>query len=173
MSDLTTIYEKLKQCDDVTAPGELWWVLRPQPPLGTVEIRTYDLPTQARRVAALAAITQAAAATYQDRFNDGLPRSSFKSAYFEQNRWKAMRHGLNGKIVEPESGEILPTLEQLERLFELIAPKAEELGSDQHLEFAREMLNAGTEAQWQIERCEQLGGDLRALELEIARRTLE
>ena len=40
------------------------------------------------------------------------------------------------------------------------------------LGFAHEMLRTGSEAEWQVDRCEALGGDLRALELEIARRTL-
>ena len=63
--------------------------------------------------------------------------------------------------------------EQIERLIDIASPKAEELGSSSHIDFAREMLEEGTEAEWQIRTCEKLGGDLRALELEIAKRTLE
>ena len=37
---------------------------------------------------------------------------------------------------------------------------------------AEEMLEEGTEAEWQIRTCEELGGDLGSLELEIAKRTL-
>jgi len=173
MAELEAFYEKLVQCGDVTSPGDLWWVIRPQPPLGTVELRVFDLPTEAKRIGALVAVTQAAMAFYQDRFNEGTQRSDFKAAYLEQNRWKAIRYGLDGKIIDPESGELLSTRAQLERLFDMIAPKADELGSTAHLEFAADMLQAGTEAQWQIKTCEQFGGDLAALELEIARRTLD
>ena len=34
-------------------------------------------------------------------------------------------------------------------------------------------LEEGNEAEWQIRTCEKLGGDLRALELEIAKKTLD
>lgn len=172
LAELDDFYKKLIAAGDVTSPGDLWWSIRPQPPLGTVELRALDLPTDVRRLGAITAIVQAAMAFYQDRFNQGEPRSRLNSAYLEQNRWKAMRHGLTGKIIEPETGEVLPMREQLERLLDMVGPKAEELGSTPHIEFAREMLEAGTEAEWQIRTCEELGGDLRALELEIARRTL-
>ena len=169
---LEALYEKLIASGDITGPGDLWWAMRPQPPLGTVELRVLDLPTDVRRLGALAAITQATIAMYQDRFNAGAPRSNLDPAYIEQNRWKAMRYGLDGKMLEAETGEILHMHEQIERLLDSIGPKAEELGSSSHIDFAREMLRQGTEAEWQVRTCDKLGGDLRELELEIARRTL-
>jgi len=172
IDELDAFYEKLIACGDVTAPGDLWWSIRPQPPLGTVELRVLDLPTDVRRLGALAAITQAAMAMYQDRFNAGAVRTSLNPAYIDQNCWKAMRHGLEGIILDPSTGEVLPVREQLERLFDKIGPKAEELGSTAYIAFARQMLEEGNEAEWQIRTCEGLGGDLRALELEIAKQTL-
>ncbi|MHC4300333.1 MAG: carboxylate-amine ligase [Planctomycetota bacterium] len=169
---LESFYDKLVASGDITGPGDLWWAIRPQPPLGTVELRVLDLPTDVRRLGALAAITQAMVAMYQDRFNNGVARSDLNTVYIDQNRWKAMRYGLDGKILEPETGEILTMHEQIERLLDSIGPKAEELGSVSHIDFAREMLRQGTESEWQVRTCESLGGDLRALELEIAKRTL-
>jgi gamma-glutamyl:cysteine ligase YbdK (ATP-grasp superfamily) len=75
-------------------------------------------------------------------------------------------------ILEPQTGEMLLMRKQIERLIDIVSPKAEELGSTSHLDFAREMLEEGTEAEWQIRTCEELGGDLGALEFEIAKRTL-
>jgi carboxylate-amine ligase len=171
MDELNAFYEKLIACGDVKAPGDLWWVIRPQPPLGTVELRVFDLPTDVRRLGALVAITQAAMAMCQDEFCAGAGRTELNPAYILQNRWKAMRHGLDGNILDPATGEVVPMRGQLERLLESISPKAEELGSTSHIDFAKEMLVEGTEAQWQVRTCEKLGGDLRALELEIAKKT--
>jgi carboxylate-amine ligase len=172
MDELDDYFEKLIACGDVTAPGDLWWSIRPQPPLGTVELRVLDLPTDVRRIGALAAVTQAAVAMYQDKFYAGEQRTDLNPAYIEQNRWKAMRHGLDGKILDPSTGEVVHMREQLECLLESISTKAEELGSTLYIDFAKEMLKEGNEAQWQIRTCEKLGGDLRALELEIAKKTL-
>lgn len=169
---LEVFYEQLLATGDVTAPGDLWWLIRPQPPFGTVELRALDMPTDVRRLGALAAIVQAAMATYQDKFNAGAAPTKLNPAYIDQNRWKAIRHGLDGKILDPQTGEILPMREQIERLLDLVSPKAKELGSMSHIDFAREMLEEGAEAEWQIRTCEKLGGDLGKLELEIAKRTL-
>ena len=102
MAQLEAFYEKLLASGDVSAPGDLWWSIRPQPPFGTVELRVLDLPTQPERIAALTAITQAVMAIYQDRFNEGIPPSTLNSEYLRQNRWKAMRHGLAGEIIDPQ-----------------------------------------------------------------------
>lgn len=172
-AELEAYYEQLLATGDVMAPGDLWWSIRPQPPLGTVELRVLDLPTDVRRLAALAAITQAAIAMYQDKFNAGVKQSKLNPGYIEQNRWKAIRHGLDGKILEPQTGEVLTMREQIERLIDIISPKAEQLGSISHINFARQMLEEGTEAQWQIRMCKELGGNLRALELEISKQTIK
>lgn len=170
---LEAFYEQLLATGDIMAPGDLWWSIRPQPPLGTVELRVLDLPTDVRRLAALAAIVQAVMAMYQNRFKSGAEPSKLIPAYIEQNRWKAIRHGLDGKILEPQTGEILTMREQIARLIDMISPTAEQLGSTSHIDFARKMLDEGTEAEWQISMCKALGGDLRALELEIAKQTLK
>ncbi len=77
-----------------------------------------------------------------------------------------------GKIIEPVTGDVLPMREQVDRMLAFAAPKAQALGSEQQFAFAREMMAAGTEAEWQVTRWEALGRDLVRLELEIADRTL-
>jgi carboxylate-amine ligase len=171
-TEMESFYQKLVDSGDIIRPGDLWWVLRPQPPLGTVELRVFDLPTDTRRLCAFAAITQAALAFYQDRFLQEIQISNPKTEYLEQNRWKAMRYGLDCDIIEPVTGEIISMRNQLERLLDMITPKADELNSLEHINFARKILDVGNEAQWQLKTCESLNDDLLALELEIAKRTL-
>jgi carboxylate-amine ligase len=171
-ADLVALHDKLMETGDIMAPGDLWWSVRPQPPLGTVEIRIPDLPTDVRRLGALAAIVQALVATYQDRFRAGVPPTDVKREYLEQNHWQAMRRGLAGKIIEPVTGDVLTMREQVERMLAFAAPKAQLLGSEPQLAFAREMVASGTEAEWQVKRWEALDRDLVRLELEIADRTL-
>lgn len=171
-ADLVEFHDKLMETGDIMAPGDLWWSVRPQPPLGTVEIRIPDLPTDVRRLGAVTAIVQALVATYQDQFRAGVPPTDVKREYLEQNHWQAMRRGLAGKIIEPVTGDVLPMREQVDRMLAFAAPKAQALGSEQQFAFAREMMAAGTEAEWQVTRWEALGRDLVRLELEIADRTL-
>lgn len=172
MAALEGHYGALLEAGDITRPGDLWWQVRVQPPLGTVELRATDLPTDVRRLAALVALTQAVVAVYQDRFFAGAPQSVLAPAWLDENRWKAMRYGLDGNIVEPETGEVLSMRAQLGRLLALAGPKAEQLGSAQHVRFASEMIETGNESSWQVATCDAVGGDLRRLELAIAEGTM-
>jgi carboxylate-amine ligase len=171
-NELEEYYDKLIATKDITRPGDLWWCIRPQPPLGTVEYRFFDLPTSVRRIGAFAALVQAATATYQDAFFAGKPASTFHPGYLEQNRWRAMKDGIRGDIVEPETGEILSLATQLRRLVEFTHPKAVELKTEDHLTYALTMVEAGSEAELQIELCKKFNGDFRSLERELAKETL-
>ena len=97
--------------------------------------------------------------------------TEFAEGCLDQNRWQATRHGLDGRVLDPVDQEVLPVRTQLDRLLEIVAPKAAELGSTHWLEFARRMMKAGSESQWQVRQYERLGGDLRKLERLIAERT--
>lgn len=168
MNELEQIYGTLCETGDTTAPGDLWWIVRPQPPLGTVEVRVCDLPTRPERVAIFAAVVQAALAFYQDRFDEGTPRTALNPVYLEQNRWRAMRYGLECRVADPETAAVIPMRACLERLFDTIAGKAAALDSLEYIDAARSLLKAGDEARLQRDRHKALDGDLRALELEIA-----
>jgi carboxylate-amine ligase len=169
--ELEEFFNKLVSAGDVTRPGDLWWILRPQPPLGTVEIRAFDLPTDVRRLGSLAGISQAALSLYQDHYFQGIAPSKLNTAYLDQNHFKAMRYGLNCKVIDSMTGQIVDMRTLLEKLFDAIEPKCKELHSSEHLDFARKMLWEPTESQWQKKTCEKLNGDLRELELKIAEKT--
>ncbi len=83
-----------------------------------------------------------------------------------------MKYGLNAKIIEPETGEITTITEQLRCLIELTTPKAKELHARHHLDFAGTMIEQGSESGLQRALHNDLNGDLRTLEKELARRTL-
>ena len=171
-SDLEDHYQTLLDSGDVTRPGELWWNIRPQPPLGTVELRVLDLPTDIHRLGALVAVFQAAVATFQQAFAANEPLEDYSEEYLDQHRWRAMRDGLDAPLVDPFSGRTIGARQYLRRFLDMIEPMSKKLGSQRYLHLARRMLDMPTEAQWQLKRAEELNGDLAALELEIADRTL-
>ncbi|GJQ60830.1 MAG: YbdK family carboxylate-amine ligase [Candidatus Scalindua sp. AMX11] len=172
-SELADYYEKLLAAGDITQPGDLWWIIRPQPPLGTVEFRIFDLPTSVHRIGTFAAILQAAVATYQDFFFAGKPPTPLHSGYLEQNWWSAVSKGLKGKMIEPETGEVLSTRCQLERLVKFVTPKGKELNSRQHFDFAKTMLEQGNEADQQRVIYRECKRDFRALEKELVMKTVQ
>ena len=93
--------------------------------------------------------------------------------YIEENWWKAIRYGTNTDMIEPETGEIISISEQLSRFVDLVAPKAKELHAEHHIDFVRIMIEQGNESEIQRALYKELNGDLRALEKELARKTLD
>lgn len=172
MQEWELLYEKLADGGDITEPNSLWWLLRPQPKFGTVELRVFDLPADQRRLEALTAITQAAAVHYRDRFENSVSLTPLNRAFLHENEWKAMRFGLAGTLIDPATGDILPVSEQLTRLLDRITPAAERLGTLAFLEVAREMLKTGNEATRMRQWVHDHDATLRDLELEIARLTV-
>jgi len=172
-TELEDFYNKLVAAGDITRPGDLWWVIRPQPPLGTVEVRACDLPTDARRLAAFAALVQAALAGFQDQYLPHQPPTPLRDHYLDENRWKAMRFGLNADIIHPHTGQILPMRDYLQILLALCYPKARELHAAHYFDYLESLLRTGdTESVWQIQTCQSLCGNLQKLEFAIADRTI-
>ncbi|MDR4508137.1 MAG: YbdK family carboxylate-amine ligase [Candidatus Brocadiaceae bacterium] len=171
-SELVEHYEKLLATGCITRPGDLWWIIRPQPPFGTIEYRIFDLPTSVRRIGAFAAIVQAATATYQDQFFAGKSASEMHTEYLEQNWWMAMRFGLHARIIRPDTREVISMRDQLKQLLAFVKPKAKELHTERHIEYAEIILEQGNEAEQQRSLFQQFNGDLRSLEKELAKNTM-
>ncbi len=173
LAELDAQCEKLIEAGYILQTRDLWWVIRPQPVLGTVEIRIFDMPTNITRLAVLTAISQAALAWYQDQFEQGAAPGNIKTIYLEQNRWQAMRYGLDGDLVDPLTEEVISQRQQLLRLLDLIETNARQLSCRHYLDLAEKLIAGETEAQWQAATCKRLGGDLKKLEFEIALNTMK
>jgi glutamate---cysteine ligase / carboxylate-amine ligase len=107
---------------------QVWWSVRPHPAFGTVEVRICDAQASAEESESLAAlmvacVAQAARDVDADvRFEDP-PRR-----LIEENVWRAVRHGLDGELIDLERGETYPASEALARLLEWTAAARAELG---------------------------------------------
>ena len=77
------------------------------------------------------------------------------------------------EFVELETGEILSMRTQLKRLVEFVYHKAIALGTEDYLKHALTMIEGGNEADLQINLCKKHNGDLRSLELELAKQTID
>jgi gamma-glutamyl:cysteine ligase YbdK (ATP-grasp superfamily) len=83
-----------------------------------------------------------------------------------------MHDSLDAVLVDPFTGQLTGTREYLSGLLDTVEPASEKLGCQRYFQFARRMLEMPSESAWQLQRAGELGGDLRALELEISDRTV-
>jgi len=87
----------------------IWWDARPHPRLGTLEIRIADQPTRLEVTAALATLLHAMAS----RLDSDGPADR---GIYAQNRWAALRFGIEAELIHPDGSRLASTAELLEEL---------------------------------------------------------
>jgi carboxylate-amine ligase len=105
----------------------LWWDIRPHPRFGTLEVRMPDQPTEVARSAAFVALLQALAVAAARA--ESPPYDPPGRALYQQNRWAALRRGLDAELVHPHADRMVRAAELVQELLELVRPVADELGS--------------------------------------------
>ncbi len=107
---------------------QVWWSVRPHFSFGTVEVRICDAQMTAGESEALAGLIVACVAQAARDFDEGVPFTDLPRRLIEENFWRAIRHGLDGDLLDLERGEPYPAAEALDRLLAWSAPMRSELG---------------------------------------------
>jgi len=107
---------------------QVWWSIRPHFSFGTVEMRVCDAQMTATESEALAALIVACVAQAARDHDDGVPFADLPRRLIEENMWRAIRHGLDGELLDLERAEPYPAAEAAERLMNWSAPVRAELG---------------------------------------------
>jgi glutamate---cysteine ligase / carboxylate-amine ligase len=96
----------------------LWWDIRPHPRFGTLEVRMPDQPTSPARSAALVALIQALCIAATE--GDAPPYDPPARALYQQNRWAALRAGLDAELVHPDGDHMASARELVAELLERV-----------------------------------------------------
>src|SRR4026209_1391370 len=108
---------------------KIWWDLRPQPTFGTLEFRICDVPTAPRASIAIAAVAQAIIVKlYRLRLRT-LGSRRYHRALIEENKWRAARWGIDGKLIDFGQRREIPMRELGLELLEFIDDVLDDLGS--------------------------------------------
>src|SRR5215210_4164442 len=119
--------------------GEPWWEVRAHDELGTIELRVPDAQTTAGEAAGVLAVGAGLVAWLAERYDAGEPLPVHDTVRIAENRWRALRHGLTGALLDLESGEQEPARARVLALIDRVAPAAERLGGAASLEHARSL----------------------------------
>jgi glutamate---cysteine ligase / carboxylate-amine ligase len=130
----------------VPEPRRWWWELRPNPAFGTLEVRVPDAQSTVAEAAGVAAAVQCLAVALAERHDAGEPLPAAPAWRIAENRWAALRGGLDAVLVDLESGRPRPARERLDQLLGELAPTAERLGCGEELAEARARLVTGPAA---------------------------
>jgi len=124
----------------VPEPRVWWWELRPHPTFGTLEVRVPDVQPTTAGAGAIAAVIHALIAHLAARYDDGEPLPAVPTWRLAENRWLACRHGVEGDLADPDTGQRVATRARLHALLDAIEEDAARLGCGAQLVHARRLV---------------------------------
>jgi carboxylate-amine ligase len=109
---------------------QVWWSVRPHFSFGTVEVRICDVQATAQESDALAGLMVACIAQAARDIDEGVPFADPAPRLVEENMWRAIRFGMDGKLIDLERGEEQPARAAIDGLLAWTAPVRAELAID-------------------------------------------
>ena len=157
-SDFTYLVDTLVATKSIPDGSKIWWDVRPNWSYPTLEFRVCDVCTRVEEAVCIAAIFQAIIAKLWKLRRDNLTFRVYPMDLIEENKWRAVRYGLDGKLIDFGKQQELPARELLTELIEwFISDVVDELGSRQEIEYAYRIMKEGSSADRQLATFERTG----------------
>ena len=130
---------------------KIWWDIRVHPHFKTLEFRVCDIPMRVDETIALTAIMQAIVAKLHKLIKQNLGFRLYRRALIAENKWRAARYGINGKLIDFGKKEEVEFKILAGELLDFIDDVVDELGSRDEVNYIKKILEMGTGADRQIE----------------------
>ena len=148
--DYDSYTKLLVKTHSIDNPKRIWWDIRPHPTFPTLEVRICDLPMSYEDSVAIAALVQAIAAKLFLLYRRNLSFRIYSRSLVMENKWRAVRYGLEGKMIDFGKQKEVPARELVRELLFFIDDVVDDLGSREHINRIYDILENGTAAQRQI-----------------------
>jgi glutamate---cysteine ligase / carboxylate-amine ligase len=129
---------------------KIWWDIRPHPYFPTLEFRVCDMPMRLEETIAIAALCQAIIAKLYQLHERNLSFRHYSRSLLMENKWRAARYGLDGKMIDFGKQTEVPARELIGEILEFVADVVEELGSQEEISYIRRILENGNGADRQL-----------------------
>jgi carboxylate-amine ligase len=172
-ADLNYLVDSLVRTHSIPDGTKLWWDVRPNWRYPTLEFRVCDVCTRVDEAVCIAALFQALIAKFWKLRRDNVTFRHYHGALIDENKWRAVRYGLDGKLLDLGKQEELPARDLIRELIEsFLADVLDELGSRKEVEYAYRILDEGTSADRQLATFQRTG-DLKQVVDQLIRETEE
>ncbi len=162
-AELNNLVDTLVKTNCIPDGTKLWWDVRPSWKFPTLEFRVCDVCTRVDEAVCIAAIFQALIAKLWKLRRDNLTFRVYPLSLIEENKWRAVRYGLDGKLLDLGKEQEAPTRELIAELIQwFLDDVLDELGTRKEVEYAFQILKNGNSASRQIATFQQTG-DLKAV----------
>jgi len=149
---------------------KIWWDVRPHPIFGTLEFRVCDVPTRPEVAVMLGALCQAIVVKLYRLRERNLGFRLYARSLIEENKWRAARWGIDGKLIDFGKRAEVPMRELALELMAFVDDVVDELGSREAISYITTVLREGTSADRQLAVFRQTG-DLKAVVRDLVAET--
>jgi glutamate---cysteine ligase / carboxylate-amine ligase len=151
---------------------KIWWDIRLHPFFNTIEFRICDAQSRVDDTIALAALMQAIVFKLQKLRRDNITFRNYPRRLIDENRWRASRYGLDGKLIDFGRKCEVDERELLHEMLAFIAPEVDELGNHAEMAQIEKIMREGTGADRQLAVWEETH-DMKAVVDQIVAETYE
>jgi len=152
---------------------KIWWDVRPHPFFPTLEFRVCDIPTRVDDTIAIAALFQAIVAKLNSLIEKNLGFRLYRRLLIQENKWRAVRYGLDGMMIDFGKQKEVPTRDLIHELLDFVDDVVDPLGSRKEIEHIHTIMQRGTSADEQLEVYNSSNNDLNAVCDRLIERTVE
>jgi len=162
----------LLKTNSISNPKKIWWDVRPHPHFPTLEFRVCDIPTRVDDTIAIAALFQAIVAKLNKLIDKNLGFRLYRRMLIQENKWRAVRWGLEGKMIDFGKQKEVPVRDLILELLDFVDDVLDDLGSRKEVEHVHTILERGTSADEQLQVFRETN-DLKAVVDRLITRTME
>lgn len=157
-TDYASLVDTLVRTGCVPNASKVWWDIRPNHSYPTLEFRVCDVCTRIDEAVCVAAILQAIVAKLWKLRRDNMTFRVYPTALIEENKWRAVRYGLDGRLIDLGKQQELAAGALVRELLEwFVDDVLDELGSRAEVEYAFHILEHGTSADRQLAKYHETG----------------
>ena len=156
----------------IDEPTKIWWDIRPHPKFPTLEFRVADVCTRVDEVVCIAAVLQALVAKLIKLRKENRSWRIYRHHLVTENKWRAVRYGLDGKLIDFGKKREVPLRDLATELLELIDDVVDDLGTRKEVEYLHTILREGSSADRQKATYSETG-DFKAVVDQLIRESRE
>jgi carboxylate-amine ligase len=121
---------------------KIWWDVRPHPFFPTLEYRICDVPMRVDETICFAALFQALTMKLWKLYSGNMGWRLYRRTLINENKTRAARWGLDGKLIDFGKKEEVPTEALMEELLEFVEDVLDELGSRREARYVEEIIRS-------------------------------
>src|SRR5205085_7502881 len=121
------------------------------PTFGTLEFRICDVPTRPEVAVMIGALVQAVVVKLCRLRAKNLGFRIYRRALIEENKWRAARWGIDGKLIDFGTRREVPMRDLALELLAFVDDVVDDLESRREVEYVKKILADGTSAERQVD----------------------